>query len=128
MLMQSLPPPFVYLKPVQFLQGDTTAELIANANGWLQKGSPTRQLRGADTLLIEFFASADSELTKTVPYGSAALRMKDKEDFNRRSILNAVAEIIQVAKNNDVQVIVWVAVPCASGCRRKHVNNAKWGR
>ena len=41
--------------------GETTAELVASAKGWLQKGSATRQLRGMDTLLIEFCASAGSE-------------------------------------------------------------------
>ena len=47
--------------------GSTTAELLADAKAWLQKGSPTRCNRGVDTLLIEFCASADSEFTKKCP-------------------------------------------------------------
>ena len=58
--------------------GKTTAELLADARGWLQKGSPTRCIRGVDTLLIKLCASADSEFTKNVTYGSAALCITDK--------------------------------------------------
>ena len=32
---------------------------------------------------------------------------------------------MHVAKNNDVQDIVWVGIPYASGCPWKHLNNAK---
>ena len=42
--------------------GSTTAELLADARGRLQKGSLTRCIRGVDALLIELCASADSEL------------------------------------------------------------------
>ena len=69
---------------------ETTAELIANANGWFQNKFPTRQLRGVDALLIEFCASANFELIKNVRYGSVARRVTDKEDFTRGSTIKAV--------------------------------------
>ena len=87
-------------------------------------GDPMRFLRGVGTLLIEFCASKDSELTKNVPYGFAALRIMDKEDFTNQRTLQAVLDIIYIAKNNDVKIIVWLATPCASGCPWKHVNAA----
>ena len=105
--------------------GSTTAELLADAKTLLQKGSPNRCLRGVDTLLIEFCASADSELTKNVSYGFASLRITDKEDFTRARTLDAILQIICIARKNDVKVKVWVATPCTSGCPWSHVNIAK---
>ena len=95
--------------------GETTAELIASAKGWLQKGSPMRQLRGVDTFLIELCASADSDLIKNVPCGSVAIRITDMEDLTKRGTVKVVEEIVRVSKKNDVQVIVWVATLCTSG-------------
>ena len=65
-------------------------------------------------------APKDLELTKNVPYGSVALRITDKD-----LILEAVLDIIQIAKKNYVKVIVWVAAPCASACPWKHTNAAR---
>ena len=55
---------------------------------------------------MELCASADSELTKHVPYGFVAPRITDKEDFTKISILKAIEEIIRVAKKHDVHVVV----------------------
>ena len=57
--------------------GTTTEELLANVTSRLQKGDPTRPLRGVDSILIELCASEESELIKNVPYGSAALRITE---------------------------------------------------
>ena len=76
------------------------------------------------TLLVERCASADLELTDDVPYGSAALLITDKEDRTKRGSIKVVEEIIRVANKNDVQVTVWVATPCASGCPWRYVSNA----
>ena len=63
----------------------TTAELLADAKTWLQKGSPTRYLRGVDTLLIELCASANSELNKNVPYGSCCSPHHRQRRFHQSS-------------------------------------------
>ena len=78
--------------------GSTTADRLANAKTWLQKGSPTRYLRGVDTLLIELCASADSELTKHVSCGSVALRITNKDDLTRARTLDAIVQIIRIAR------------------------------
>ena len=83
--------------------GKTSAELIASAKRWLQKEDPTRSLRGVDALLIKLCASEDSELTKNVTYGSAALRITDKEDFTKSRTRQVVLEIIRIAKRKQRQ-------------------------
>ena len=60
-----------------------------------------------------------------MPYGFDILRITDKEDFTKSRTLQAVLEIIRIAKKNDVKIIVWVATPCAPGCPWKHVNTAR---
>ena len=70
---------FRSFKQGTIIAGATSAELVANAKSLLTKGYPTRTIRGVDALLIEVCACADSELTRQVPYGSAAFRITDKK-------------------------------------------------
>ena len=91
----------------------------------MQNRDTTRSLRGVDILLIEPCASEDSELTTNVPYGSAALCIAETKDFTLLRTRNVVLDIICIAKENDVKILVRVATPCISGCPWKHVNYAK---
>ena len=47
-------------KNAKMFAGKTTEEILANATSWLQKGDPTRPLRGVDSILIELYASEES--------------------------------------------------------------------
>ena len=95
---------------------------------WLQKGDPTRPLRGVDTILIEFCASEDSEFIKNVPCGSVALRIAESEDFTKVRTLNAVLDVVCLAKRNAVKnnclgrnsVHFWLSVEAHQQWERFH--------
>ena len=95
------------------ISGATPTGLVANAKASLTKGRSSFRIRGVDTLLIELCASAESELT---PYGSAAIRITDKEDFYNKHTVDAILAIFRLARKNLVKVTVWVATPYAFGC------------
>ena len=95
MPMQSLPQPlFVSVKPVQSSQEKQLPSLLLVPKFGYRKDLPRASYAVVHALLIELCASADSELVRNVPYGSAALRITDKEDFTKRSIIKDVDEII----------------------------------
>lgn len=107
------------------ISGVTPTELVASANVFLTKGTSSRPIRGIDTLLIELCASAELELTQQVPYGCAAVRITDKEDFTNKHTVYAILAIVRLARKNQVKATVWVATPSISGCPWKHVNAAR---
>ena len=61
---------------------DTVAQLVLTTTPILENKASASKVpaTGVDTLFIELCASEDSELTKQVPYRSAALRITEKED------------------------------------------------
>ena len=83
-----------------------------------------RPVRGVDTLLIEFCASENSELTRQVPYRFAALRITEKQDLTCSSTVKAIISIMRVAHEKGVKINVWASTPCTSGCPWRHVNAA----
>ena len=87
-----VPPNAVRSSPVQQLPSSWRTREVGCKRGSLLDAF------AAWTLLIEFCASADSELTKHVPYGSAALRITDKEDFTKTRTLEAILTIIRIAR------------------------------
>ena len=78
---------------------------------------------GVNTLLIEFCASDDSELTRQVPYRSAALRVTE-QDLTCSCTVKAIISIMKAAKEKGVKINVWASTPCTSGCPWRHINAA----
>ena len=58
---------------------------------------------GVNTLLIEFCASDNSELTRQVPYRSAALRISEKQDLTRSCTVKAIISIMKAAQEKCVK-------------------------
>ena len=61
---------------------------------------------GVNTLLIELCASDNSELTRQVPYRSAALRITEKEDLTRSCTVKAIISIMKAAHETCVNIHV----------------------
>ena len=81
-------------------------------------------MRGIDTLLIELCASDHSELMRQVPYGSAAIRIT-QQDLTNTQTMRAITSMIQIARRNDIKVLVWTSTPCTAGFSWRHINIAK---
>ena len=82
-------------------------------------------VRGVDTLLIEFCASENSELTRHVPYRSAALRITEKQDLTCSSTVKAIISIMRAAHEKVVKINVWAStlVPQAA---RGDMSTPRW--
>ena len=71
---------------------------------------------GVNTLFIELCASDNSELTRQVPYRSAALRITEKQDLTRSCTVKAIISIMKAAQDKGSKINVWASTPCTSGC------------
>ena len=73
------------------------SELLLNAKAILSEG-------GIDHLLIELCAGHSSELTRTVPHRSAAIRITERMDLRNKLIVRVLRDIILRATRLKIKV------------------------
>ena len=88
-----------------------------------KKGSPVKRL------IIEYCCDADSPIgdAKSMPEGTAVLRLTKDHDMRRKSSMQAVLKHIADATRKGIEVLLWSAIPCTGGSTLSFINEQRPG-
>ena len=104
----------------RIIKGDTPSELLKNAKAVLNEG-------GLDDFLIELCASEASRLVESVLLRAAAIRVNEGMVMTNTNIVSVLQDIVWIAANLRISVLVWASTPCTAGCFWRHITK-KLGR
>jgi len=89
----------------------------------------TRDASPIRRLIVEYCCDSDSPIAdvKTIPQGTAVLRLTKEHDMTKQSSVRNALGIIERSVARGIEVLLWSAIPCTGGSTLSYINGSSPG-